>query len=116
MNDYAVLERRTQNMSNKKEKVEFVREEAFEAVEDELSLALNALEASNARILELLNSESRGDLPFLNMPPDSPEPANASETAAEVPAPEASAPEAAPMPKATPRVRKARKATAEAEA
>lgn len=114
MNDYAVLERRTQNMSNKKEKVEFVREEAFEAVEDELSLALNALEASNARILELLNSESRGDLPFLNMPPEAPEPAITGEAAAEAPA--ALAPEAAPAAKATPRVRKARKATVEAEA
>lgn len=101
-------------MSNKKEKVEFVREEAFEAVEDELSLALNALEASNARILELLNSESRGDLPFLNMPPDTPE--KPSEGEASQQDSTDTAPEAEPAAKATPRVRKARKATAEAEA
>ena len=85
-------------MSNKKEKVEFVRTEQFEAVEDELSQAMGLLDETNARIIELLNSETRGDLPYLNMPPD---PADAG------PAPAGEEP-AETAKKATPRVRRAR--------
>ena len=78
-------------MSAKKEKVEIIRTEAFEAVDDELGLAMNALEESNARIAELLSTEARGDLPFRN------EPAPA--------APETPVPGPAP---ATPRLRRGR--------
>lgn len=94
-------------MSNKKEKVEFVRPEAFEAVDEELSNAMNLLDERNIRIAELLNSETRGDLPFLNQPAD--EPVSTAATTA-VPAPtEDSTPEPAAAPpakRATPRVRR----------
>ena len=83
-------------MSNKKEKVEFVRGEAFDAVDEELSSAMSLLDETNTRIAELLNTESRGDLPFVNMPP---EPAVASET----------------PPTETPRLRRKGKAAAAAE-
>lgn len=79
-------------MSHKKEKVDFVRSQEFEAVEDELASALERLEASNARISQLLDTESRGDLPFLNDPEE-----RAAPPAAEAP----------PAP-STPRVRRAR--------
>jgi len=53
----------------KKEKVEFIRTEQFEAVDDELGNAMSALDEANTRILDLLATEARGDLPGLNSPP-----------------------------------------------
>lgn len=40
-----------------KEKVSFVRSKEFESIDDELSEALNQLDASNERIVKLLESE-----------------------------------------------------------
>lgn len=88
-------------MSNKKEKVEFVRPEAFEAVDEELSSAMSLLDETNTRIAELLNSETRGDLPFLNQPPDTPAP-----DATPVATPEPTTATATSPKPATPRVRK----------
>lgn len=91
-------------MSTKKEKVEFVRTEQFEAVEEELMQAMGLLEEKNAQIIALLESESRGDLPFL-------------ETGAEPEAPEASVADAAGAApkKATPRVRRGGETRTEAD-
>lgn len=91
-------------MSNKKEKVEFVRSNEFEAVEDELGSALELLEQANARISELLNSESRGGIDVSAV--------GELETAETVPAPEPAAQEA-PATGSVPRIRRA-KAKAEA--
>lgn len=93
-------------MTTKKEKVEFVRSQQFEAVDDELSQAMSLLEEKNARIAELLSSEARGDLPFLNMPPD------ASEQTAEAAAADVQ-PANEGTKKATPRVRRARQTNGE---
>ncbi len=79
-------------MSAKKEKVEFVRGEAFEAVEDELGVAMNLLDETNARIAELLNSETRGDLPFINDTEPAAPPADTAAVAAETAPPSPATP------------------------
>lgn len=81
----------------KKEKVEFIRGDDFDAVDDELGSAMNALDAANTRIVDLLATEARGDLPGLDSPPVDP-PLDAPITAVD----EAAVQE-------TPRVRKSRR-------
>lgn len=86
----------------KKEKVEFIRTEQFEAVDDELGNAMSALDEANTRILDLLGTEARGDLPGLDSPPiDAPGATPVYGESDDPPAP-AKAP-------GTPRVRKARR-------
>lgn len=54
-------------MANK-EKVNFIRSNDFESVDEELTAALNQLENANERIVQLLESQTRGPGPETDSP------------------------------------------------